>query len=526
MKQKKAITSSERPEREIRLEKLQALRAQHLEPYPARVRRDLTLAAVEKDFLNLDGKKFFVVGRVRSLRRHGKIIFLHIEDGTGKMQLVLQFNVLGQHVYRTLENFLEIGDFLEVYGNPYVTKKNEHSLLVHSLRIIAKALRPIPDTWYGLKDDEERYRRRYLDILVNPDVAEIIVKRSKFWKSIRDFMFAEGFMEVETPVLENTTGGADAVPFATHHNSLNIDVYLRISAGELWQKRLMVAGFEKTFEIGRIFRNEGMSAEHLQDYTQCEAYWAYSDYKDMYKFLCECYQYAAEATFGTQKFHIKDFDIDLAGEWPLIDYAEEIKKQTGIDIWQAQSSDILDKLRELKADIDPRANMGRLIDALWKHCRKHIGGPAILINEPKIISPLAKVSRENPKVTERFHFIISGSELGQGYSELNDPIDQAERFAMQQKLRDAGDKEAQMADSEFVEALEYGMPPASGHGFSERVFSFLMDRHVRETQIFPLMRPSTAAQNQNSKIKIQNDNLKFKRSEERRVGKECRSRWA
>ena len=295
-------------------------------------------------------------------------------------------------------------------------------------------------------------------------------------------------MEVDTPVLETTVGGADAMPFKTHHNALGIDVYLRISAGELWQKRLMVAGFDKTFEIGRIFRNEGMSAEHLQDYIQCEAYWAYANYEDMYKFLQECYRYVAEKTFGTLKYKINGFGIDLAADWPLIDYAEEIKKQTGIDIWNVSDKEIKNKLDELGVDYAIE-NRARLIDSLWKYCRKNIGGPAILINEPRIISPLAKTSPKHPDVTERFHFIIAGSEVGQGYSELNDPIDQRERFEIQEKMRKAGDKEAQMADYDFIEALEYGMPPTAGHGFSERLFSFLMGKPVRETQIFPLMRP-------------------------------------
>ena len=250
----------------------------------------------------------------------------------------------------------------------------------------------------------------------------------------------------------------------------------------------MIAGFEKTFEIGRIFRNEGMSAEHLQDYSQCEAYWAYANYEDMYKFLKECYCYVAEKTFGTLEFKINGFDIDLASDWPLMDYTEEIKKQTNINIWKASDNEIKNKLEELKVKytVDNRA---RLIDSLWKHCRKSIGGPVILINEPKIISPLAKTSLKNPDITERFHFIIAGSEVGQGYSELNDPIDQRERFEVQEKMRKSGDQEAQMADYDFIEALEYGMPPTAGHGFSERLFSFLAGKPIRETQIFPLMRP-------------------------------------
>jgi lysyl-tRNA synthetase class 2 len=251
----------------------------------------------------------------------------------------------------------------------------------------------------------------------------------------------------------------------------------------------MVAGFPKTFEVGRIFRNEGMSAEHLQEYEQCEAYWAYANFKDMYTFLKECYQYIAQETFGTQKFSIRGFDVDLSGDWPLIDYAEEIKRQTGVDIWDVDEETMKAKLAELRVIYSGAENRERLIDTLWKYCRKNIGGPAILINEPTALSPLAKKQQSDPRVVERFHFIIAGSEVGQGYSELNDPADQRARFMEQQALRDAGDDEAQMADMEFVEALEYGMPPTAGHGFSERVFAFFMDKPIREVQLFPLSRP-------------------------------------
>ncbi len=231
-----------------------------------------------------------------------------------------------------------------------------------------------------------------------------------------------------------------------------------------------------------------MSAVHAQDYTQCEAYWAYANFEDMYKFLQECYQFVAKKTFGTLKFKINKFDIDLAGSWPLIDYVEEIKKQTKIDIWMASDKEIKNQLSKLKIDYDAD-NQTRLIDSLWKYCRKSISGPAIVINEPKITSPLSKSSPVNSNITERFHFIIAGSEIGQGYSELNDPIDQKERFDEQEKLRREGDQEAQMADYDFIEALEYGMPPTAGHGFSERLFSFLMNKPIRETQLFPLMKP-------------------------------------
>jgi lysyl-tRNA synthetase class 2 len=295
---------------------------------------------------------------------------------------------------------------------------------------------------------------------------------------------------VETPVLEVTAGGADAQPFVTHHNALDMDVYLRISMGELWQKRLMVAGLEKTFEIGRQFRNEGMDSEHLQDYTQMEFYWAYADYKKGMDLVKELYRYVAQETFGKQKFNIRNFEVDLAKEWELYDYTDTIKKITGIDISRAGIEEIENKLKELGVEYDKKGfNITRAIDNLWKYCRKQIGGPGFLVNEPLVVSPLAKKKKGSGNLVERFHVLIAGSELGNGYSELNDPLDQADRFEQQQVLRDAGDAEAQMYDGDFIEALEYGMPPTCGFGMSERVFSFLMNKSMRECQIFPLLKP-------------------------------------
>ena len=292
-----------------------------------------------------------------------------------------------------------------------------------------------------------------------------------------------------TPVLETTAGGADANPFVTHHDALEINLYLRISMGELWQKRLMVGGFEKTFEIGRQFRNEGLSREHLQDYTQMEFYWAYANYEDSMKLVEEMYKFVAQKTFGKLQFEINNHKIDLSRPWKKLDYTESIKKETGIDISKASPDQIKTKLKELKISFENKDSKGRLIDLLWKSIRKSIAGPAFLVGHPVEVSPLAKRIEDRLDFVERYQVIIAGSELGNGYSELNDPIDQAERFNRQQKLRDAGDLEAQMYDSDFVRALEYGMPPVTGFGVSERLFSFLADRPIRETVLFPLLKP-------------------------------------
>ena len=325
--------------------------------------------------------------------------------------------------------------------------------------------------------------------MLDDELRDLFVKKSKFWNAIRSFMLAEGFLEVETPVLENTTGGADARPFKTHHHALDMDVYLRISAGELWQKRLMVAGFNKVFEIGRIFRNEGMSNEHAQDYTQLEFYLAYANFEDGMKLVERMYKHVAGETFGTLKFTIRGFEVDLGGVWERYDYAETIKKFTDVDVHSASLDDIEAALNRLKVVYEKKGwNRVRAIDNLWKFCRKQIGGPGFLINVPVEMSPLAKLSA-GKKTVEQFQPIIAGSEVGKGYSELNDPIDQAERFQTQQGLRDAGDDEAQMYDRDFVEALEQGMPPTCGFGVSERLFAFLANRPIREAQLFPLMRP-------------------------------------
>ena len=477
--------------RKIRIQKKENIEKAGFLAYPAKTNRTHCIKDAVADFDKFvkQNKKIVLVGRIRSLREHGGSSFLNFEDGTGSIQAYFKKDILGEEKYKFfLENF-EVGDFIEIKGELFETRKEEKTIKTQDFTMLSKSLLPLPEKWHGLKDIEERMRKRYLDIIFNPEIKEIIEKKSIFWNAVREFHIKNGFLEVETPVLENTVGGADADPFITHHNALDMPVYLRISAGELWQKRLMVAGFEKTFEIGRIFRNEGMSVEHLQDYTQCEAYWAYSDYEDMYKFLCDCYRFVAEKTFNTLKFKIRGFEVDLGKEWEKYDYQEQVKKYTKIDILNTDLKEIKEKMKELGIDYDKNLNLARGIDGLWKFCRKKIAGPGFLINHPVLVSPLAKRQQDNPELTQRFQVIIAGSEIGNGYSELNDPIDQKQRFEIQQKLRDAGDEEAQMMDKDFVEALEYGMPPTSGHGFSERLFSFLMDKPIRECQIFPLMKP-------------------------------------
>ncbi len=474
-----------------KLKKLNNFYEKGINPFPSKFSKKEDIAEVLGKKIEEPAK---IAGRITLFRNMGNIAFIHIKDESGKMQVVLNKKNLKNTDadYKFWVKNLDLGDFIGVEGKRFNTKKGEKSVLADKVVLLAKSILPLPDKYRALQNEDEKLRKRYLDILYNPETKEIIYKRDKFWSATREFLKQKGFTEVETPVLELKVGGADAQPFKTRHNALDMDVYLRISTGELWQKRLMVAGMEKTFEIGRQFRNEGMDAEHLQDYTQMEFYWAYADYKQGMKLVEELYRYIAKETFGKLKFKIRGFEVDLSKEWKKYDYAKTVKKMTGINIFNADLKTIKEKLKELGVEYEKEGlNKPRAIDNLWKYCRKQLGGPGFLVNEPLAVSPLAKKNKDNPEIVQRFHVIIAGSELGNGYSELNDPIDQAERFKQQQKLRDAGDEEAQMNDEDFVEALEYGMPPTCGFGMSERVFSFLMDKSARECQIFPLMRPKS-----------------------------------
>ena len=472
-----------------RLAKIERLKEAGMEAYPARTSRTHTVeeflenhAVIEKN-----SEQVMLAGRVMSIREHGGSLFVDLFDGM-KGQCYLQRDKLGEDSYDLFVAAVDIGDIIEVSGLAFNTKRGMPSLDVVGWRMLAKSLRPLPDEWYGIKDEDERFRKRYLDILLSKDLASRIRRRSKFWNVIRSYLLDRDFIEVETPVLETTTGGAEARPFATHHNALDMDVYLRISAGELWQKRLMVAGLPKTFEIGRIFRNEGMSSEHAQDYTQVEFYEAFKDYEAGMEMVTDLYRMIADEVYGTRVFSIKGFDVDLGTEWERYDFCALMQKEYSLDPLD-ESADWAAALAKRGIAFEAGVGIERLVDIAWKQIRKTLTGPGFLINVPVYMEPLAKKSAKDPRVVERFQIMIAGSEIGKGFSELNDPVDQAERFKHQQQLRDAGDEEAQMADAEFVEALEYGMPPAFGFGVSERLFDFFEGVSIREGQIFPLLRP-------------------------------------
>ncbi|MCX6749634.1 MAG: lysine--tRNA ligase [Candidatus Pacearchaeota archaeon] len=469
-----------------REKKLSELRKAGVNPYLAKFDKKNLV----KDCLNAKlNAKVKTAGRIMTKREIGKITFSDLMDSSGKIQLVFQEKETPEKDFEFFTKYIDVGDIIGVEGKIIKTKTGQHSILVKSLSLLTKSILPLPDKWHGLQDEEERLRKRYLDILMNPEIKEIFIKKAKFWSTIRNFLLEKGFLEVETPILENCAGGASATPFKTHHNALDIDVFLRISMGELWQKRLMVAGYEKTFEIGRQFRNEGMDMEHLQDYSQMEFYWAYADYNDGMKLVEEMYKKVAKEILGTLKFKTHGYEIDLGKKWELYDYEDVIKKYTKINIYSAAEKEIKKKIDELKIKYDPRLDKWRLIDILWKYCRKKLSGPGFLINQPVEVSPLAKRNSKDERKVEQFQIIIAGTELGNGYSELNDPVDQEKRFERQTELKKKGDTEAQEHDREYVEALKYGMPPVCGFGISERLFSYLIDKPIRECIIFPLMKP-------------------------------------
>lgn len=468
--------------KKIRTEKAKKLLEMGVNPYPSTLAKTPVSVEKAKDAM---GKSAAVAGRIMGYREHGNIIFADIKDETGNIQLFFQKKVLGEDF--KIARLIDMGDFVLAWGKVFKTEAGEITIDVEGLQMLTKSIRPLPSSWHGLKDIEERYRRRYVDLILRPEVKDMFVRKSKFWQANREFMQQNGFIEVETPVLEHFTGGADAKPFKTHHEALDEDFYLRIST-ELYQKRLMVGGFEKIYTLGPNFRNEGIDDEHLQEYYQIEWYWGYANYEMMMDMVRESFIYVAKKVYGKTKFTKGKHTFDLGGKWEMIDYTDVIKTKLGVDIFKDSDEHMLSVLKEHGVKLPGAINRARLVDNLWKLIRKNISGPAFLINEPKFVSPLAKSKPENPELTERFHVIIAGTELGNGYSELNDPVDQLERFEEQQKARDAGDDEAQMLDHDYVEALEFGMPPTAGYAHSERVFWFLEDVTAREGTFFPQMK--------------------------------------
>ncbi|MEW6408178.1 MAG: lysine--tRNA ligase [Patescibacteria group bacterium] len=500
--------------KEARFEKLKKIKKAGVPPYPSRATRTHTCHEASLNFDTLINKEIVLVGRLMRLRSHGRLTFFDLVDESGKIQIVFKQDKIGEKNYNFLEN-LDIGDFLQVEGILFKTKTGEKTLEVKDFKLLSKSLSPLPEKWHGLKDIELRLRKRYLDLMMNPETRRIFQKKSQLIDAIRDFLTDRGFLEVTTPILQPQAGGAEARPFVTHHNVLDIDLYLRI-APELYLKRLICGGFEKIYELGPVFRNEGMSREHLQEFLMLEYYWAYKNFEDLMRFEEEMFSYLLPRCFGTMKFKYQNQELDFTPPWPKIDYRKLVLKETGVDLTKIKNRDKLAaKMKEMKIEFEKNAGFGRLVDILYKQkCRPRLFQPCFLVNHPIAVSPLAKKSERDSEIAERFQVVAAGSELCNAYSELNDPQDQKERFLEQAKLRQMGDEEAHIYDEDFIEALEYGMPPVAGFGMGiERLLVVFMNLDsVREAVFFPQMRPEGKIPKSKLQIPNKSQNSNFKNS--------------
>lgn len=476
--------------RDERLRKLEELKQLGINPYPAKSERSHMAAQLTDEFDQLKGQTVTLAGRIKAIRKFGKLAFIVLRDMSGEVQLFLQSDAVAEREPEKNQlgmqdlPLLDTGDFIQATGVVDKSKTGEISLFVANFRLLTKSLRPIPQE---LTSKEERFRRRYVDMNVNLDVRDRFVRRSKFWQAIRDFLNERDFLEINIPVLEHTTGGADATPLVTHMDALGQDFYLRISH-ELPLKRLLGAGFEKVYDIGPRFRNENYSDEHLPEHVAMEWYWAYADWEKGMQLTEEMFKYVLEKTFNTLQFNIGGKEVDMSKPWEKWDYATVIKDRYGIDVFDCTIEQVKAKLAENNLEVEQTENIPRGIDKLWKNIRKDVVGPVWLINTPAFVSPLSKADDSDSRIVQRFQAVVAGTELSNGFSELNDPIDQLDRFVEQQKLRDAGDDEAMMLDIDFVEMLEYGMPPACGLGISERVFWVFEGVTAREGVPFPQLR--------------------------------------
>lgn len=450
---------------------------------------------VKDDFINFDGQPVVMAGRLMTMRSHGKTAFANIRDKAGDIQVYFRKDVMGEEAYEFVK-MLDIGDIIGIEGHVFRTHKGEITVKVNMLTLLSKSLRPLPEKWHGLTNTELRYRQRYVDLIVNPEVRDTFVKRSKIVAKIRQYMMAHDFMEVETPMMHAIPGGAAARPFITHHNALDIDIYMRI-APELYLKRLIVGGMERVFEMNRCFRNEGIDNRHNPEFTTIESYQAYGDVEDAIRLTENIVSYCAQEVLGTQEITYQGTEINLTPPWNRITMAEGVKKYTGEDFDAVTSIEearaIADRLNVEYTDND---GIGKILNLCFEdYVEANLIQPTIVYGHPKEISPLAKANRENPLATERFEAFIYGRELANGFSELNDPIDQKQRFLDQLKEREHGDDEAHRMDEDFVTALEYGLPPTSGLGIGiDRLVMFLTDSaSIRDVLLFPLMKPEGQA---------------------------------
>ncbi|MDK2820585.1 MAG: lysyl-tRNA synthetase, class [Clostridia bacterium] len=475
---------------QVRLEKLKELEQAGIEAYGGRFDVTHTTDEIRNGFDDLEGQEVALAGRLRAIRGHGKVAFADLHDREGKIQLYIRVDNLGAK-FNELFRKLDIGDIIGAKGKVFRTKRGEISIEVFDITLLCKSLRPLPEKWHGLKDTDLRYRQRYLDLIVNPEVRKVFITRTKAIRAIRSFLDKKGFLEVETPTMHTIAGGAAARPFITHHNALNIDLYLRIAL-ELHLKRLLVGGLEKVYEMGRIFRNEGISTKHNPEFTMLELYQAYADYEEMMKLLEDMVSYVAQEALGTTIVEYQGDKLDLTPPWPRLTMLEAIKKYTGVDFSNLSAEEARKEAMNLGLTIEPNLERGKIIFEVFEETvESNLIQPTFIIDYPVEVSPLAKRKKEDPELTYRFEAFVAGRELANAFSELNDPIDQRKRFEIQMKEREAGNEEANMMDEDFLQALEYGMPPAGGMGIGiDRLVMVLTNSSsIRDVILFPTMRP-------------------------------------
>ena len=476
----------------LRRERLKELKAAGHDPFKiVSYDVDATSKKIVSDYAAYDTKRVSLAGRLISKRLMGKAGFAHIRDAEGDIQLYFRIDALGEEKYDEFKK-IDIGDIIGVKGEVFTTHKGEISVKVADFTLLTKSLRPLPEKYHGLKDTEIRYRKRYLDLIVNPEVKDVFVKRSAIIASIRTFLNERGFIEVETPILNTIMGGANARPFITHHNTLDMDMYLRI-APELYLKRLIVGGFDKVYEMGRLFRNEGMDTRHNPEFTTMELYQAYADYSDMMDITEELYKYCAEKVLGTTLLNYQGEEVDLGKKWERVTMTEIVKKVTGIDFGgDPDMTAIRAQAKALGVELAPDDGWGNALYKVFdEKVEETLTGPIFVIDYPVEVSPLAKRKPSDPRLTERFEFFINAREMGNAFSELNDPEDQRARFEDQVKKREKGDDEAQMMDEDYVTALEYGLPPTGGLGIGidRMVMLFTDSASIRDVLLFPTMKP-------------------------------------
>ncbi|MGM7703705.1 lysine--tRNA ligase [Pseudalkalibacillus sp. Hm43] len=481
----------------VRREKLNTLKDLGIDPFGHRFDRTHTAESMVKNFdeiskedLSEQNNEVSLAGRIMTKRGKGKAGFAHMQDLTGQIQLYVRKDSVGDEQYE-LFNTIDIGDIVGVKGVAFKTKVGELSVKVTDFTLLSKALRPLPDKFHGLKDIEQRYRQRYVDLIMNPEVKDTFITRSRILQSMRRYLDNNGYLEVETPTMHSIPGGASARPFITHHNSLDMELYMRIAI-ELHLKRLIVGGMEKVYEIGRVFRNEGVSTRHNPEFTMMELYEAYADYQDVMTLTENLIAHVAEDVLGSTTVKYGDYEVDLKPQWTRLHMVDAVKEHTGVDFWQEMSDEEARALaKEHNVPVQETMSFGHVVNEFFEHfVEEKLIQPTFVYGHPVAISPLAKKNAEDPRFTDRFELFIVGREHANAFTELNDPIDQRERFEGQLKEREEGNDEAHMMDNDFIEALEYGLPPTGGLGIGiDRIVMLLTDSpSIRDVLLFPQMR--------------------------------------